>query len=87
MVEFDSWIVCPKCHNAMVGVEGEECFLCGVECVATPLYPELRMDTEAEKITAGIQRARKLQATGEEDILTELGLSPEDAEVAMELGL
>jgi hypothetical protein len=38
-VEFDHWIVCPKCLCAMVGEAGEICFICGVPCVSTPLYP------------------------------------------------
>lgn len=36
MVEFDQWIVCPKCYTAMVGLVGEKCH-CGATMVATPL--------------------------------------------------
>lgn len=77
-VEFDQWVICPKCQTAMVGEIDEECFICHVPMQATPLYPETVGDIELR----GHNDER-------EYILAELGIeyTDEEEEVLFELGL
>lgn len=91
-VEFDHWIICPKCMTAMVGEEGEICFICGTKTEATPLYPDIPQDVESARITAGIQKKRAEQAQrrlSDEEMLVELGVeyTPDELELLAEMGL
>lgn len=92
MVEFDQWIICPKCMTAMVGVVDEECFMCHVPMVATPLYPDcpVDLDTESSKIVARVQHARATQARETPEALcAEFGVeyTPDEQEILDEFGL
>lgn len=77
MVEFDQWVVCPKCLDGMIGTVGEQCFICGTELVATPLSAAIATHLMEEQYDAKESEADVLRefvseySEAEQEILDE----------------